>query len=171
MKGVVGRGGNGAGWVRLLVWYWLPVLLWMAVIFILSNQPDLPRHSSELMDLFLKKLGHVAEYAVLAFLLGRAWARGTVRATSLVIPGLIAMVYAFSDEFHQWFVPGRYANPWDVMIDGLGTLGGLGLHAWRSRIRPGGDDDFAEEAVLSHGDLTTLDELKHGEERDDDVHP
>jgi VanZ family protein len=172
MNGTSGSREDRGRSVHLLVRYWLPVLLWMAVIFTLSNQPDLPRHSSQLLDLFLKKLGHVSEYVVLAFLVERAWARGSVRPSSLVIPAVIAMVYAISDEYHQWFVPGRYANPWDILIDGLGTLGGLGLSAWRRSVGSSGrDDDLTEEAILPHGDLAALDEFEHGEERHDDVHP
>jgi len=55
--------------------YWLPVIAWMALIFILSDQPQLPCYPTGVIDLLLKKLGHLTEYAVLAVLVQRALAQ------------------------------------------------------------------------------------------------
>lgn len=47
---------------------------------------------------------------------------------------LLAILYAFTDEFHQSFIPGR--TPWlvDIAIDGVGALIGLlAAHLYRSR--------------------------------------
>lgn len=37
---------------------------------------------------------------------------------------IISFLYGLSDEFHQWFVPGRFATFGDVLADSLG--GGVG---------------------------------------------
>ena len=37
-----------------------------------------------------------------------------------------ATVYGISDEFHQWFVPGRTADVHDVMADAIGATRGRG---------------------------------------------
>jgi VanZ family protein len=100
---------------------WLPVIAWAAVIFAFSSVPSLSTHLGT-WDLVLRKLAHMAEYAVLALLLLRAtgsyaWAFGT------------AVAYACTDEFHQTFVRGRHGSPVDVAIDAVGALIGLGL--WR----------------------------------------
>jgi VanZ family protein len=104
---------------------WLPVVLWLGVIFAFSSIPSL---SSGLgtWDYVLRKGAHMTEYAVLACLLARAvgsygWAFA------------LAVAYAATDEFHQTFVRGRHGTPVDVAIDGVGAL--IGLWAWRSRIR------------------------------------
>ncbi len=39
-----------------------------------------------------------------------------------VAPILFAALYAASDEFHQWFVPGRHADAWDWVADSVGAL-------------------------------------------------
>ncbi len=55
-----------------------------------------------------------------------------------MLAGGVAFLYAITDEFHQTFVPGRNGNCIDVMIDGAGILGALGL--WQVAGRPTGDD-------------------------------
>src|SRR5688500_17245503 len=82
---------------------WLPVLLWMAAIFVLSAQPALPRAPDDLIDTLLKKGAHLGEYLVLAFLLGRALAADGLRQMQFVAFG-IAVAYAISDEVHQGLV-------------------------------------------------------------------
>lgn len=42
----------------------------------------------------------------------------------------IAIVYAATDEFHQWFVPGRSAWLLDIGIDSLGAMLGLLFILW-----------------------------------------
>ena len=105
---------------------WAPVLLWAAVIFALSAVPGL---STDLgvWDTILRKAAHMTEYAILALLLFRALGRE--------LPAfLIGFAYAVSDEFHQEFVRGRHASPFDVAMDAAGlALGLLLLHATRLR--------------------------------------
>ena len=100
-----------------LLWVWLPVVLWAAVIFALSSIPSLSTGLG-LWDTVLRKLAHAAAFALLGFLLVRALARE--------LPAFAAGVaYAISDEIHQHFVPGRHASPVDVAIDAAGVLVGV----------------------------------------------
>jgi VanZ family protein len=39
-----------------------------------------------------------------------------------MVPLVFATLYAVTDEFHQWFVPGRHADVWDVAADAAGAL-------------------------------------------------
>ena len=100
---------------------WAPVLLWAGVIFAFSSVPSL---STELgtWDTILRKVAHVAEYAILGALLCRA-----VRKPWLAVA--LAVLYAVSDEVHQTFVEGRVGAPLDVGIDALGVLVGVLLWA------------------------------------------
>ncbi len=41
---------------------------------------------------------------------------------AILITLLISIIYAFSDEFHQFFIPGRFASLKDVLIDSTGSL-------------------------------------------------
>lgn len=104
---------------------WLPLFLWMLLIFAVSGQPKSAIADFGVWDLLVKKGSHVLAYAVLAVLASRALPR----------PGyaiLWALAYAVTDELHQRFVPGRMGSPVDVLIDGLGILLGVGvLWLWR----------------------------------------
>jgi VanZ family protein len=96
---------------------WLPVVAWAALIFVLSAQPDLSTGLGS-WDLVLRKLAHLAEYAVLGALL--------LRAVGMRVPALLAGVaYAVSDEIHQTFVPGRQGSVLDVLIDSAGVVIGI----------------------------------------------
>lgn len=70
----------------------------------------------------VRKLAHMTEYAILAFLLMKPC--GTERkkyiGTYFVIL-LICACYACSDEFHQLFVQGRAGRLTDVLIDSSGA--------------------------------------------------
>lgn len=104
-----------------------PPLALMALIYVLSDQPDL---SSGLgtADLYLRKAAHMVEYGLLWLLWLRAlrWRRPGTAA-------IIAVVYAVSDEWHQSFVEGRNGSPVDVLVDATGVA--LAWLAWQ-RLRP-----------------------------------
>jgi VanZ family protein len=110
-----------AGRGREILVLWAPVLLWAAVIFVLSAIPSLGTGLGT-WDLVLRKLAHAAEFAILGALL--------VRATgSDAVAFALGVAYAVSDEIHQTFVPGRAGAVLDVGIDALGVAAGLML--WR----------------------------------------
>jgi VanZ family protein len=104
----------------------------MGVIFFLSAQPDLPQTDTHWADLILSATAHVFLFGVLAVL----WARVLGgRRRGLLLALALTMLYALFDEFHQTFVPGRHADPWDLLVDGLGTTLALGLWVWWQRRR------------------------------------
>lgn len=80
-------------------------------------------------DLLIRKLAHVTEYAILTFLLRRAFKHSyPLNPRQLFIyPAIIALLYAASDEYHQTFVQGRHGAIIDVCIDSLGILGLYGI--------------------------------------------
>jgi VanZ family protein len=102
---------------------WGPVMLMMALIFFFSSLParDLP--SFGVYDFSIKKFGHFLGYALLA----PAYLRGMGKRGSLEIAmaWTITLLYAFTDETHQAFVPGRSSSIFDVGVDGIGALAGL----------------------------------------------
>jgi VanZ family protein len=104
---------------------WLPALLVMLIIFWFSAQPAPDLFISGLADKVIKKGGHMIGYGLLAFSYWRAYG---FRKARWWLAWLLAVIYAVSDEFHQSFVPGRHASPWDVIIfDNLGALISLWL--------------------------------------------
>ncbi|RMG70708.1 MAG: hypothetical protein D6722_08255 [Bacteroidetes bacterium] len=125
--------------------HWLPLLLWMGLIFLLSAQDkDESRQTSEWVLFFLKwihvdleafkasggllvvrKLAHMTEYFILYQLAWRVADGIGHRGWRWWLPWLGCVLYAASDEYHQTFVPGRGASPVDVGIDSLGALLGM----------------------------------------------
>jgi VanZ family protein len=105
------------------VFRWLVVLLWMGLIFFLSHQPDLPHHPEAILDLIIKKSGHMAEYAVLAALAWWAFriVGGTTSTRAFLYAFVLAALYAVSDEGHQYLVPGRNPQLLDVGFDVVGA--------------------------------------------------
>ena len=94
----------------------------MAVIFWLSAQSDPGPDLGTLVGI----ASHFCEFALLAALW--AWALLPVLGrTALAAAAAIALLYALSDEFHQSFVPGRDADPLDLLVDAAGIATALGL--------------------------------------------
>ncbi len=87
----------------------------MGLIFFLSAQSDPAADVGTLGRI----LAHAGEYALLTALW--AWALSPLYGRRAVVVGAaIALLYAFSDEYHQSFVPGRDADPFDVFVDAIG---------------------------------------------------
>ena len=104
----------------------------MALIFYLSAQQSVGPSQTLLRD-----AGHFSQYALLALLWAWALAPALGRR-ALVAAAAISMAYAVSDEIHQSFVPGRDADPLDVLIDWCGIALAL-LVAARWHPRPDAD--------------------------------
>lgn len=103
--------------------YWLPTLVWMALIFTLSSFPTIQAAGVGWQDFFLKKTAHFIEYFILATLLHRSLKNTTNLSTRAAIwlALIITVAYAASDEFHQSLVPGREPRLRDVIIDAIGA--------------------------------------------------
>lgn len=123
-------------WVRLL-----PALLWQALIWLLSSRPW-PGAGGFLSRLWLElpewvrgvlpadKVVHAAFYAILAWL----WAAGLPRRRRVAAAWLLTSAWGALDEVHQSYVPGRTADPWDLLADMTGAaLALLWLTLWLRR--------------------------------------
>ena len=115
---------------------WAPSLIWAALIFVLSAQPDLRLLPDQNVDFIVRNIGHMGAFGILALLFWRALAT-TARPRPWVAASVITVVYAITDELHQAGVIGRYASAVDVAIDAAGALvavaaGGL-VQAVRAR--------------------------------------
>ena len=110
----------------------LAPLALMALIFLLSAQPDLDSGLGTL-DLILRKLAHATEYALLTLLW--AWALRPATRWNVPAAALIALAYAASDEFHQTFVEGRQGALTDVLFDAAGVLIAVALLRYHRALR------------------------------------
>jgi VanZ family protein len=127
---------------------WLPVMVWVGVIFLGSTdlmsaehtsrfivpflrwlKPDISAETLASIHFIVRKCTHVGEYAILALLLLRA---ATLMPNSKrSIPILYVSVWgvclfvAVTDEFHQTFVASRGASVRDIMVDSSAAVLGL----------------------------------------------
>jgi len=141
-------------------------LAWMAVIFIYSSQEaevsgEASRSVSYVLvdsaqNIFglgwdeerieavslsiewcIRKIAHMTEYAILAFLLGVAldiwrYVRITdvplkIKFRPACVDTAVCVLYACSDEYHQTFVAGRTGKVRDVFVDLGGVLACIAL--------------------------------------------
>src|SRR5262249_45265932 len=141
-----------------LLKYWAPPIIWMSMIFWFStdlfsgdNTGSLlwkvvsfiyPAATQELFDsihFYVRKAGHLTEYAVLALLLFRAFRSGAQarwRRWWALSSLLVAFLYALLDEYHQTFTRHRTGSVYDSLIDTSGAATALVL-LWILRRRDG----------------------------------
>jgi VanZ family protein len=128
--------------MRRFLTYWLPPLVWTAVILAASSDlfssphtggwieritswfgPSLAPATLDLVNRVLRKIGHVTAYGILSALSFRAlrgerpqwslrWAIGAIA---------MAVLVASVDEFHQSFVASRTGTWHDVVLDAAGA--------------------------------------------------
>ncbi len=123
-------------WKHFL-WYQGPALALMLLIFVLSSFSRLPHLPLrfELKD----KVIHAIVYGLLGYLLNRAFfhqhrfSLGKKYSTWFAIG--VAIVYGISDEIHQYFVPGRSMDIYDLLADTVGAI--LGALIFYFRANPG----------------------------------
>jgi VanZ family protein len=103
--------------------FWIPALLWAALIFALSSRSTVPTPGVWGGD----KLMHFGAFAVLGWLLAYAANRS---ALAPVWPVFLGLLYAASDEWHQSFVSGRSVEGADWIADALGVGAGVWGYRW-----------------------------------------
>jgi VanZ family protein len=120
--------------VRKFVKWWLPVLVWMSVIFVGSSIGSLPRVGGKATDGVAHRVAHVIEFALLGALTLRALGKKKpITRREIIVTLIIVALYGASDEFHQRFTPGRSSEGWSVVFDVAGGLIGVGVWKWWSR--------------------------------------
>jgi VanZ family protein len=121
--------------VKKFVKWWLPVLVWMGVIFAGSSIGSLPRVGGKVTDGVAHRVAHVMEFAILGALTLRAVSQDRrVTKRELISTLIIIALYGASDEFHQRFTPGRSSEGIAVVFDVAGAIVGAWVYwRWQSR--------------------------------------
>jgi len=121
----------------------MPVLLWVSALFILSTSifsaantsmiivpilrwilPGASAATLSTLHVLIRKSAHFTNYGILFWLLIRGPMYGRPYAALAICVG-----YAFLDEGHQLFVPGRGPSLYDVALDSSGALFSRFLHS------------------------------------------
>ena len=127
---------------------WIAAVLWLGIIAVESTKflssentgsllykiltgivGAIDVDSFEVWHHYLRKTGHVVGYAVLSWLLFRAW-RATLPVLKnaswafrwALVSFLMTAMVASLDEWHQSFIPSRTGTPWDVLLDSCAAL-------------------------------------------------
>ena len=133
--------------------FWLPVIIWMLLIFSASTDAMSTQRTSRIIGPLLRWLkpdisdaaiyqvqyvgrkgAHMTEYAILALLFWRARrkpVKGDGRPwswTEAMFALGFAALYAATDEFHQSWIPSREGRAADVFLDMAGAA--VGLVVW-----------------------------------------
>lgn len=113
--------------------YWLPVVLYAGLITYLSSLSstgvEVPSFFFGLED----KVIHAIEYGIFGILWYRAYdaaAGRTVASYATILAILSASLFGMTDEIHQYFVPLRHADVWDLVADTIGAI--VGVRLWQT---------------------------------------
>jgi len=118
--------------LKLILFYYLPLIAFMILIFWLSSIPNLKIDDTE-AEFFRRKFIHLFEYGLLWVLIYRAvvkehWRNDFKGKIPQVILSFLLMVfYAATDEIHQLYVLTRQGKISDLGFDVLGGLLGIGI--------------------------------------------
>ncbi|HBJ2621894.1 VanZ family protein [Clostridium botulinum] len=124
---------------------WILLILWMIIIFAMSNQPAVVSDKQsglvittltnlginmngifgELANFIVRKTAHFLEYMILGILILNVLEIHYTRQKIRLLGVLLVFLYASSDEIHQLFVQGREGAFRDVVIDTLGGTFGI----------------------------------------------
>lgn len=124
-------------------------IIWLIVIFMFSHSPS--EESSKLSNTFIektfikvikifnkdvkskniieylktpvRKLAHFTEYLILGVLMCITLNCYGIKDSTFIL--LLCIIYACTDEVHQFFIPGRACRLFDVFIDSLGSFVGV----------------------------------------------
>lgn len=121
---------------------WIMLIAWMGIIFFMSHQPgevsssqselvlrifsflgiELNQYFGELATLVIRKTAHFSEYLILFLFAYNVSRFYFTTKKSRLYSIIFVFLYASTDEFHQYFIPGRNMAFKDVLID---TSGGV----------------------------------------------
>lgn len=108
---------------RSFLYYHLPAILYAMLIFYVSGLRDISPPSLGVG--WDDKLYHFGEYFVFSLLIHialRYYNRARIRDNIYIIGAIVSVVFAVTDEIHQYFVPGRESSILDLFADSLGAV-------------------------------------------------
>ena len=142
------KSANSFSYKKLI--YFLPLLVWMVVIFLFSAQVAdessalsegitrrvakavsqvVPKRISidvDVLETVIRKAAHFMEYMILGIFAFVALHKSELFVGRQIAVAIVfCMLYAISDEVHQAFVPGRACRVFDMLLDSVGASAGV----------------------------------------------
>ncbi len=120
------------------LWYQSPMILWAIALF---TQSSIPGDRIPDLEIFTHdKLIHFFIYVVFAVTVHRAIRNQIMfpllAARPYLFTFIIIVLFAASDEFHQYFVPNRSCDFFDWLVDSGGAVLYLSFAWLRTRLKP-----------------------------------
>jgi VanZ family protein len=157
---------------RNAVPYYILTIAYSCLIFYMSSRESVEGPGLDLVP--FDKAGHLAEYTILGFLLylslhysflDHSFLKrfyNTEVVMNATTATLIGSLYGVTDEIHQYYVPGRSADPFDVLADVMGVALGVFLAI---------ELQFLRARMITRGIIKQdrVDEAKHPDDSVDDV--
>ncbi len=115
---------------------WLPFILYAALIFYVSSQ-KLPELPTPFQIDYIDLIAHFLEYALFAYLCWRAFSTiktNVLQKHLLFVILVLSILYGFSDELHQYYVPGRQMDVFDFIADSAGAIAVVSL-LWIKQVK------------------------------------
>ena len=112
-------------YLKHIIKYWLPLIVYLIIIFYISSLQNPGISFSEKTGVRLYNISnyiyHTIEFGLLSFLFWRALKNSSYEhpQTYTII---LSTTYAISDELHQLFVPTRLFSLLDISFDIIGIL-------------------------------------------------
>lgn len=104
--------------MKKFIFYWLPLILFMSLIYYLSSLPSLP--PGPIGVVFIDKWEHMLEYFILSILIFRVGRKYKIKKRYLIAISF-ASLYGVIDEIHQYFVINRVCCGYDMLANYLGS--------------------------------------------------
>lgn len=114
--------------------YWSVVILYALGIFLISANPK-PPEPLGMAGLEISHVDKIYHFFLYAFF-GIAIYIASIKTDfspekSIKISFLLGSFYAFTDEIHQSFVPGRSCDALDFLVDAAGIAAGIVFLIWK----------------------------------------
>lgn len=81
---------------------------------------------ADIPDGLIRAIAHIIEFGALGFFMNNAFfafkGKGYIKG-----PLILSFIYCFSDEIHQYFIPGRAFQLIDLLLDSAGIIIGVVL--------------------------------------------
>ncbi|MAG02412.1 teicoplanin resistance protein VanZ [Candidatus Pacearchaeota archaeon] len=111
---------------------WIITLVIASTIFYLSSKTFEGTSKTG----YLSIVYHFFAFFFLALFLLISSTKGNKNKRSILIISIIlTILYGISDEFHQYFVPGRSSSLFDILTNSVGILTASNLYYLRMRFR------------------------------------
>ena len=137
------------------------VIIWMVVVFMFSNQPaeksskqsgeitdkvvkaitkdskEVTQSQKDTIETIVRKCAHFVLYLIGGFLMANFINTTKVQNMNIIIYAILfTLIYACTDEVHQYFVEGRSCELRDIFIDTAGgSIGTLTFWMFRKILR------------------------------------